>query len=845
MELNVVQQFQSEAAQRHESFIRLVADATALVQTGRADEALELYRTGHQNLQAFANRWDAELRRGDPSFAEWWRQYVVEQEVSLLTSEGLALQCMGKPDDAGQLFERALTLTSAETVEHASLLHSLGGIRFDKQLFAEGEELCRRAHAEYVALAASAAKVDPDIESTSNRASLFLTPATLALADSADAALGRGSHADFERILNEAISFATQNDLLDLADRLWLNQARVLLGIDASGEIIQKVDAERKRRCARRDDPEFRVEASKLIAEFYLAQGEPDLARAELEDFKKVDQGEIVPLPPHRQWALLSQLADIAEAQGDMKAALKYSQDALALARQLGPPQVIIAALRALVSLHAEDNPVEAERYLSEVRAFGDMEEIRNALLWRAMIHIKHKRFELAMQDVDEAERAVPEDPDVLFTRVVMLLGMDAKEEALRVIERAASAYREQLQKSGANWRPGLDSLAALNETAAFLLAELGRAEEAFAWAESSKALRLRSRFVEPTDETGLTDISFSALRERLRAEAATLLLFCVTHRGTLALLCDPRSDKPQSFFVDLTEESLTKLFPKDKYYPAWNKAVFDALRPLSEKLAPCLTEAISCKEHRVLYIVPDAQLYFVPFAALDVGNDSKLIEHCAITYLPCAAMLNARPQTDGGPRVCLAAGAGSVPEGASEADKIKLSEHAAEIAALEQWDAKEYLPEAKAQDFLDGAPHFGVLHLACHGQMEGSLPTSRSASFLELSDRRLTAKDIYNLTLTSDLVFLNACVTGRFQSRLSNEVGGFWEAFLHAGASRIIVTIAYVHPESAQRLALAFYRHWLNGTPTAEALRQAQLEVRQEKPEPEHWATHILIGVS
>lgn len=837
-ELESAQRFQSESLQHAESLSELLAQAATLVQAGRANEALELYRTGHQNLQAFDNRWDAELRRGDPSFAEWWRQYVVEQEVLLLTSEGTALRWMGKLDDAGLLFERALTLTPGETYDHASLLHALGGIRFDKQVFAEAEALCCRAHDEYAALAANVAKVDLDPESARNSASLFLNQATLALADSAYAALGRGSHADFESSLDEAISFATQNDLLDLADKLWLKQASFLLGIDASGETIQRVEAEKDERCARRDDPEFRVEASQLIAGFYLEQGEPDLARAELEkDFKKASKGKIALLPLHRQWTMLRQLADIAEAQGDLEAAHRYSEDALAAARELGMPPMIIASLRALVSLHAEDNPDEAEKYLQEVRAFGELDEIKNALLVRATVHIKHKRFELAMRDVDEAERAMPGDAGVLLARVGVLRSMDAKEETLHAIERAAAAFREQLRRSGADWRPGFDSLAALHEAAAFVTAELGRPDEAFAWVESGKALRLRSRFTESSADAETTGISFSVLRARLRAESATLLYFSVMQRGTLALLCDPRFDKPQSFFLNLTEKSLADLLPSNRQTTQWNRAVFDALRPLSEKLATCLKEAVSCKENHLLYIVPDAQLYFVPFAALEVGNDSKLIEHCAIAYLPCAAMLTSRIQTPVKSRACLAVGAG-------KANEYQLTEQAVEVAAL-KWEVVECLREAKAQEFLERAPQFSVLHFACHGQMEGRLPTTRSASFLELSDRLLTAKDIYDLSLSSELVFLNACVSGRFQSRLSNEVGGFWEAFLHAGASRIIVTIAYVHPESAQRLALAFYRHWLKGTPSAEALRQAQLEVQQEKPEPEHWATHILIGGS
>ena len=834
------ERFQTESLQHAESFTKLLSEAAALVHAGRAGEALQLYETGRQNLHAFDNKWDAELKRGDPSFAEWWRQYVLEQEATLLMNEGLAQRWLGRPDDAGHSFERALAVTPAETYNHASLLDSIGGIRFDKEAFAEAEDLYRRAHAEYTALAAKVEKVDLDPESASTQASLFRRQAVEALANSAYAALGRGSHADFERSFEEAISFAKKHEFLDLEDKLWLKQASILLGNDASGEIIQRVKAEKDQRCARRDDPEFRVDALQLIAGFYIEQGAFRPARVELEsDLKKADDGIIAPLPLHRQWTLVRQLADIAEAQGDMKAAHRYSQDALAIARQLNMPQMIIASLRALVSLHAEIDPDEAERCLSEVRAFGAMDEIKNALLARATIHIKHKRFELAMQDVDEAERAMPGDAGVLLTRVAVLRGMDAKEQTLRAIERAATAFREQLRRSGADWRSGFDSLAALHEAAAFVTAELGRTDEAFAWIESGKALRLRSRFSGPTNDAETTGISYSTLRERLRAESATLLYFSVMRRGTLALLCDPRFDNPQAFFFDLTEESLAKLFPADKYYPAWNKAVFDALGPLSEKLAPCLNAAIKTKEHRLLYIVPDAQLYFLPFAALEAGQNSKLIEHCAIAYLPCAAMLTSRPQAPVKSRACLAVGSGK----AGEANEYQLAEQAAEIAAL-RWDAAECIAEAKAQDFLDRAPQFCVLHFACHGQMEGRLPTTRSASFLKLSDRLLTARDIYDLTLSSELVFLNACVSGRFQSRLSNEVGGFWEAFLHAGAHRIIVTVTYVHPESAQRLALAFYHHWLNGTSPAEALRQAQLEVRQAEPEPEHWATHILIGV-
>jgi tetratricopeptide (TPR) repeat protein len=817
------QQLEREATQLAESHQALLAEARNLVQTGRGDEAINLYRASHRELQTFHDKWNSEIQSGELSLADWWPQFMADQEAALLTFEGLALRWMGKLDEAGALSERALALTPKETLEHASRLHGLGGIRYDQQAFAEGEELLRRAHAEYALIATNVAQTEPA------SAPQFWSQSAQALADSAHAALGRGNNAGFEKGFKEAIDFAEQHLLPDLANKLWLRQASVLLEVDASGETTQRVYAEGEQRISQSNDPEFKFEALLLFGEYYRVCGEPDLARDTWEAALKI-------APEHRKWMLLRQLADIAETQGDAQATEDYSQAALAEARHRGIPQAVIASLRALVSLHAADNPYEAERYLSELRALGDKDEIKNALVARAFIYCQQKRFELALQDVEEAERATPEDPGVLLTRVAVLRGMDAKEEALRAIEKAVAAFSEQIRRGGADWKSGFDSLGALHESGARLAAELGRTEEAFVWAEGGKALRLRSRFVEPTDVAKTADISYSALRERLLAESATLLFFSVTHRGTLALLCDPHVDKPQSFFLDLDEQALADLLPTDLQDMPWNAAVFDALRPLSEKLAPCLRKAVGRKETRTLYIVPDSQLYFVPFAALDVDDSSKVIDHCAVIYLPCAAMLVSHRRPEVTSRTCLAAGAG-------REHGFSLSEQAAQIAAL-GWDTAECLMEASARDVLHKAPHFNVLHLQCHGQIESSLPGTRSASILELAGSSLSAKDVYGLSLTAELVFLNACVSGRFRSRLSSEVGGFWEAFVHAGASGVIVTSTYVDPELAQRLALAFYRHWLNGKGSGEALRQAQLEIREEKPEPYNWATHILIGV-
>lgn len=122
MELSSAQQFQSEARQYAEAQSALLAEAATLIQAGRAAAALELYPRAHHDLQAFQDKWDAVIQSGDPSFAEWWRQYVAGQKVSILTNEGLALRWMGRLGDAAALFERGLELSPADSADHASLL---------------------------------------------------------------------------------------------------------------------------------------------------------------------------------------------------------------------------------------------------------------------------------------------------------------------------------------------------------------------------------------------------------------------------------------------------------------------------------------------------------------------------------------------------------------------------------------------------------------------------------------------------------------------------------------------------------------------------------------------------
>jgi CHAT domain-containing protein len=153
---------------------------------------------------------------------------------------------------------------------------------------------------------------------------------------------------------------------------------------------------------------------------------------------------------------------------------------------------------------------------------------------------------------------------------------------------------------------------------------------------------------------------------------------------------------------------------------------------------------------------------------------------------------------------------------------------------------------EASIRRFWEMASQFTVLHLSCHGYLDTLMPTALLASHLEFKGESMSAKQVFEHQgqLTADLVFLNACRSGLFNTRRGNEIGGFWGGFLNAGAASIIATLRFVDPDSAHRLALKFYNAWTKeGVTKAEALRRAQLAMCQAGAELRYWASHVLVG--
>ncbi|CAA9491985.1 MAG: hypothetical protein AVDCRST_MAG96-1555 [uncultured Segetibacter sp.] len=108
--------------------------------------------------------------------------------------------------------------------------------------------------------------------------------------------------------------------------------------------------------------------------------------------------------------------------------------------------------------------------------------------------------------------------------------------------------------------------------------------------------------------------------------------------------------------------------------------------------------------------------------------------------------------------------------------------------------------------------------------------------------DGILTAYEIAQLDLSNtELVVLSACETGLGDLQGNEGVIGLQRAFKMAGVKQLIVSLWRVPDKETAELMKMFYRNWLNGQSTREALRSAQLKMK-EKYSSYFWAAFVLV---
>jgi hypothetical protein len=103
---------------------------------------------------------------------------------------------------------------------------------------------------------------------------------------------------------------------------------------------------------------------------------------------------------------------------------------------------------------------------------------------------------------------------------------------------------------------------------------------------------------------------------------------------------------------------------------------------------------------------------------------------------------------------------------------------------------------------------------------------------------------EVYGLDLkNADLVVLSACETQLGELSAGDGLVGLTRAFFFAGTPSVAATLWSVDDRPTGMLMERFYTYLREGMGKAKALRQAQLDVRAEYPNPYFWSAFVLSG--
>ena len=300
-----------------------------------------------------------------------------------------------------------------------------------------------------------------------------------------------------------------------------------------------------------------------------------------------------------------------------------------------------------------------------------------------------------------------------------------------------------------------------------------------------------------------------------------------------------------------------------------------DAWRRLYDALIRPVRANLPHKPGSRLIIIPSGPLFRLSFAALMDEKRRYLIEDYAISYSPAIEVFRytrqAQLRTAELPmRYLLVANPAGMPSSDGKALPALPGSETEVQSILRQAPPDSTLllqgRQADETSVRRAMPSAKVIHLATHGVIDNTHPLS---SFLALGktsndpagNGRLTAEEVYSLSLHADLVVLSACNTGL--GPISGDgVAGLARAFFYAGAASVVSTLWDVADQPTARLIEDFYRS-LNSRGSngkSQALRQAQLnllrfmrkgQVRVDTPfgklplpeDPIFWAGYILLG--
>ncbi|HSE43211.1 MAG TPA: CHAT domain-containing protein [Acidobacteriota bacterium] len=373
-----------------------------------------------------------------------------------------------------------------------------------------------------------------------------------------------------------------------------------------------------------------------------------------------------------------------------------------------------------------------------------------------------------------------------------------------------------------------------------------------------------------------IPQVTLSNVSEIVSDFQTALLEYTVTEDQTY-LFVIRRQQKEQDiqveqFTIPISHKNLTKQI--DNFQQRISGLNLD-FADLSQQLYRLLIGPAekSIRQSKNLLIIPDAELWNLPFAALTSNENRFLLQDHVILYVPSIAVNNEmlkirHKKTFSKEHTLFAVGNPITSEKATQSLKslyrnetlLPLPDAENEVQTLQsiygQASSKVYIRnEAREDRFKLESNQYRILHVATHGILNDTSPLYSQlvlapAISPKSEDGMLEAWEIMQLKLNAQFAVLSACNTGRGKIGSGEGVIGLSWALLVAGVPTAVVSYWKVESKSTSKLMIEFHRAFVNVNrgehfPIAAALRNTALQFLDQPQyrHPFYWASFVVIG--
>jgi len=341
----------------------------------------------------------------------------------------------------------------------------------------------------------------------------------------------------------------------------------------------------------------------------------------------------------------------------------------------------------------------------------------------------------------------------------------------------------------------------------------------------------------------------------------ATILEYVVSESTTFLFVLTNDSDL-EVHKIDINQKDLTELTTKFRNQMAVQDLGFRSLaNQLYELLVKPAEQRLATSDS--LIIIPDQQLWDLPFQALENSGNRYLLETHAVSYAPSLNALSEmmKIKKTSVPKLLalgnplLADETKNWVDTSMRAENAQLPEAEKEVLELANVYGKQskiYVGAHAREGILKSeAGKFGVIHIAAHGIFNDVDPMYSHIALAkekgnENEDGLLEPWEILDLDLKAEMVVLSACETARGKISTGEGMIGFTWAFFIAGSPSTVVSQWKVDSASTTLLMRDFHSIWRKQhISKSQAMKKAAMKLMQNKfyRHPYYWAGFIVIG--